>query len=75
MHSGAQGCGLFQTANNTAVMKDIQACQRGVISGMRTSFAVAALLIVAALAIAAGTWRHTLRNRDLPQEAELRVVK
>ena len=28
------GYGLFQTANNTAVMKDVRADQRGVISGM-----------------------------------------
>jgi len=87
------GYALFQTANNTAVMRDIRQDQRGVIagmlnlsrnlglisgasvmgavfafasstpdiatarsaavaSGMRTTFAVAALLIVAALAIA-----------------------
>jgi hypothetical protein len=89
------GYGLFQTANNTAVMTDIRADQRGVISGMlnlsrnlglitgasvmgavfalasattdittahpeavatgmRITFAVAAMLIVVALAIAVG---------------------
>jgi EmrB/QacA subfamily drug resistance transporter len=89
------GYALFQTANNTAVMKDIRQDQRGVVSGMltlsrnlglitgasamgalfalasgrtgieaaspeavatgmRTTFAVAAALIVLALAIAAG---------------------
>jgi hypothetical protein len=87
---------LFQTANNTAVMKDIPPDQRGVVSGllnlsrnlglitgasamgaafalasattditatspeavatgMRTTFAVAAVLIVAAIAIALGS--------------------
>jgi EmrB/QacA subfamily drug resistance transporter len=90
------GYGLFQTANNTAVMTDIRPDQRGVISGMlnlsrnlglitgasvmgavfalasatidittarpeavatgmRFTFAVAAILIVVALAIAAGS--------------------
>jgi EmrB/QacA subfamily drug resistance transporter len=90
------GYGLFQTANNTAVMTDIRPDQRGVISGMlnlsrnlglitgasvmgavfalgsattdittahpeavatgmRITFAVAAILIVVALAIAAGS--------------------
>ena len=71
---------LFQTANNTSVMAEVAADQRGVISGllnlsrnlglitggavfsrfedlatgMRATFGVAALLIFAALAIAAG---------------------
>jgi MFS family permease len=90
------GYGLFQTANNTAVMTDISADQRGVISGllnlsrnlgritgvsvmgavfalgaattdfttaqpeavatgMRTTFAVAAMLIVVAFALAVGS--------------------
>jgi EmrB/QacA subfamily drug resistance transporter len=90
------GYGLFQTANNTAVMTDLRPDQRGVISGMlnlsrnlglitgasvmgavfalasattdittappeavatgmRITFAVAAILIVAALAIAVGS--------------------
>jgi EmrB/QacA subfamily drug resistance transporter len=90
------GYGLFQTANNTAVMSDIRPDQRGVISGMlnlsrnlglitgasvmgavfalasatidlttarpeaiatgmRVTFAVAAILIVVALAIAVGS--------------------
>jgi hypothetical protein len=94
------GSGLFQTANNTAVMTDIQPDQRGVISGilnlsrnlgritdasamgavfalaskttdiitasseavatgMRTTFAVAALLIIFALAIAVGSLAFT----------------
>jgi MFS family permease len=95
----AVGYALFQTANNTAIMTDIRADQRGVISGvlnlsrnlglitgasvmgavfalasattdvttadpeaiatgMRTTFAVAGILIVIALAIAAGTYRR-----------------
>jgi MFS family permease len=106
------GYGLFQTANNTAVMTDVCPDQRGVISGMlslsrnlglitgasvmgavfalasatidtttarpeavatgmRITFEVAAILIVVALVIAVGTYRHTLRNRALAPEAEL----
>ena len=42
-----------------------------VAAGMRITFAVAAMLIVAALAIAVGTYRGTLRNRTLAPEAEL----
>jgi MFS family permease len=103
------GYALFQTANNTAVMMDIRADQRGVVSGllslarnlglitgasvmgavfalasgttdittappaavaagMRITFAVAALLIVVALAIAAGS--HALATRrPLPEDA------
>ncbi|MBY5335658.1 MFS transporter [Rhizobium leguminosarum] len=93
------GYQLFQAANNTAVMADVHADQRGVISGMlnlsrnlglitgasvmgavfafssgtpditaahpeavtsgmRMTFALAAALIIAALAIAAGTYRR-----------------
>jgi EmrB/QacA subfamily drug resistance transporter len=100
------GYALFMTANNTAVMTDVRADQRGVISGllslsrnlglitgasamgavfafaskaidittarpeaiatgMRITFAVAAMLIVVALAIAVKTYRRTLRNLDL----------
>jgi EmrB/QacA subfamily drug resistance transporter len=96
------GYGLFQTANNTAVMTEIRPDQRGVISGMlnlsrnlglitgasvmgavfafasaaidittappeavatgmRITFAVAALLIVAALAIAIGSRALAIR--------------
>ena len=40
-----------------------------VATGMRITFAVAAALIVVALAIAAGTYRRTLRNRELAPEA------
>lgn len=106
------GYGLFQTANNTAVMNAISPDQRGVISGMlnlsrnlgritgasvmgavfafasaaidittappeavatgmRTTFAVAALLIGVTLVIAVGTYLHTWCNEALAQEAEL----
>ncbi|NMM07494.1 MFS transporter [Polaromonas sp.] len=106
------GYALFMTANNTAVMTDVRADQRGVISGllslsrnlglitgasvmgavfafasvtadittalpeavasgMRITFAVAAILIVVALAIAVVTYRRTLRNLVLAPEAEL----
>ena len=98
------GYALFQTANNTAVMRDIRADQRGVISGMlnlsrnlglitgasvmgavfalasatidittarpeavaigmQVTFAVAAVLIVVAIAVAAGS--RALANRPL----------
>lgn len=71
------GYALFQAANNTAVMSDVRADQRGVVSGMlhlsrnlglitgasfmgavfsmggmRVTFAVATLIVVAALAVA-----------------------
>ena len=41
-----------------------------VATGMRITFAVAALLIVLALAIAVATYRRTLRNRALAPEVE-----
>ncbi|HTD05196.1 MAG TPA: MFS transporter [Undibacterium sp.] len=104
------GYQLFQAANNTAVMTDINPDQRGVISGllslsrnlglitgasvmgavfafasvatdittarpeaiatgMRITFAIAALLVIIALPIAVGIYRRTLRNRALAQEA------
>ncbi len=78
------GYALFQTANNTAVMKDVPPDQRGVVSGMlnlsrnlglvtgasfmgavfaatgmRITFAVASILIVAALAIAGRSARKS----------------
>jgi hypothetical protein len=40
---------------------------------MRITFAVAAILIVVALAIAVGTYRRTPRNRALAREAELQA--
>ncbi len=105
------GYGLFQTANNTAVMTDSSPDQRGVISGMlnlsrnlgritgasvmgalfafasattdittappeavatgmRITFAVAAMLIVVALALAVGTYRRTLWHRPPAPEAK-----
>jgi MFS family permease len=107
---------LFQAANNTAVVTDIRADQRGVISGMlslsrnlglitgasvmgavfalasatsnitmarpdaiaagmRITFAVAAILIVVALAIAIGAYRRTLRNRAIAPQAKLLADK
>ncbi len=95
---------LFQAANNTAIMLDINPDQRGVISGllslsrnlglitgasamgavfaitvatidittatpdavatgMRSTFTVAAMLMVVAMTIAIGTYRRTLRDR------------
>jgi EmrB/QacA subfamily drug resistance transporter len=42
-----------------------------VATGMRVTFAVAAILIVVALAIAVGTYRRTLGNRARAPEAEL----
>ncbi|HSL04546.1 MAG TPA: MFS transporter, partial [Nitrospiraceae bacterium] len=41
-----------------------------VATGMRITFAVAAILIVVALAIAAGTYRRTLRNQAIAPQAE-----
>ena len=46
-----------------------------VATGMRITFAVAAILIVVALAIAVGTYRRTLRNRALAPDAELQADK
>jgi EmrB/QacA subfamily drug resistance transporter len=46
-----------------------------VATGMRITFAVAAILIVVALAIAVGTYRRTLRNRVRAPEAELQADK
>lgn len=46
-----------------------------VATGMRITFAVAAILIVVALAIAVETYRRTLRNRARAPEAELQAAK
>lgn len=100
------GYALFQTANNTSVMKDVSPDHRGVVSamlnlsrnlglvtgasvmgavfalatastdiasappesvarGMQATFAVAAILVVIALAIATSTYRNSARNRGL----------
>ncbi|GJL67543.1 MAG: MFS transporter [Nitrospirales bacterium] len=108
------GYGLFQTANNTAVMTYISPDQRGATSGMlnlarnlgritgasvmgavfafasatidittarpeavamgmQITFGVAAMLIVVALALAIGTKRRTMHNRDLAPEAEFQT--
>ncbi len=104
------GYALFQTANNTAVMAEVGAGERGVISGMlnlsrnlglitgasvlgavfacasattdigaaspeavatgmRITFAVAAVLIVVALLIAAGAHRRASRERAVVAQA------
>jgi EmrB/QacA subfamily drug resistance transporter len=98
---------LFQAANNTAIMLNINPDQRGVISGllnlsrnlglitgasgmgavfalavatiditaaspdavatgMRSTFAVAAVLMIVAMTIAIGTYRRVLRDRERP---------
>jgi MFS family permease len=44
-----------------------------VAAGMRITFAVAAMLIVVALAIAVGAYRRTLRHRVLAPGAELQA--
>jgi MFS family permease len=108
------GYALFQTANNTAVMTDVGAEQRGVISGMlnlsrnlglitgaslmgavftlasgtadittahpdtvaaglRATFAVAAILVAAALAVAAANCRRNVRSRSLAPGSNLQV--
>ncbi|MDT3779988.1 MFS transporter [Nitrospira sp. MA-1] len=108
------GYGLFQTANNTAVMTDISPDQRGVTSGMlnlarnlgritgasvmgavfayasatidittahpeaiatgmQITFGVAVMVIVVALALAIGTNRRTLHNREFAPEAEFQA--
>jgi MFS family permease len=108
------GYALFQTANNTAVMTDVGAEQRGVISGMlnlsrnlglitgaslmgavftlasgtadittahpdtvaaglRATFAVAAILVAAALAVAAANCRRNVRSRALAPGSNLQV--
>jgi EmrB/QacA subfamily drug resistance transporter len=46
-----------------------------VATGLRITFAVAAILILVALAIAVGTYRRTLRNRALAPGAELQADK
>ena len=101
------GYALFQTANNTAVMADVNPEERGIVSGllnlsrnlglvtgasvmgavfaigsatadittaapeavatgMRTTFAVAALLVVAALSLAVGASRRASRTSAAP---------
>lgn len=64
---------VFALASATA---DITTAHpEAVATGMRITFAVAAMLIVVALAIAVGTYRRTLRNRVLAPEAELQADK
>jgi len=52
-------------AMGSATTNLMTAHPEAVAAGMRITFAVAAALIVVALAIAAGTYRRTLRNREL----------
>jgi hypothetical protein len=42
------------------------ASPEAVATGMRSTFAVAAMLMVLAMAIAVGTYRHRLRDRERP---------
>lgn len=65
---------VFALASATA---DITAAHpEAVAAGMRITFAVAAMLIFVALAIAAGTYRRALRNRALaPEHAAVNAGK
>ena len=59
---------VFALASGTT---DISTARpEAVATGMRFTFAVAALLIIAALAIAVGTYRRTMRNRVFVPKAE-----
>jgi MFS family permease len=51
------------------------ALPEAVATGMRITFAVAALVIVCAIGIALGTYPRTLRNRALAPDAELQADK
>jgi MFS family permease len=55
----------------SATIDPTTAPPEAVATGMRFTFAVAAILIVVALAIAVGTYRRTARNRALALEAEV----
>lgn len=55
----------------SAAMDITMARPEAVATGMQTTFAVAGLLIIVALAIAVGTYRRTWCNRALAREAEL----
>jgi len=72
--SGASGMGaVFATASATI---DITTARPdAVATGMRITFAVAAILIVVAIAIAIGAYRHTLRNRAIAPQAKLLADK
>jgi threonine/homoserine/homoserine lactone efflux protein len=53
--------GVFAFASTTI---DITTAHpSAIVTGMRITFAVAAILVVCALAIAVGTYRRTLRDR------------
>jgi hypothetical protein len=59
----------------SATIDVTRARPEAVATGMRITFAVAAILIVIALAIAVATYRRTSRNRALAPEAELSADK
>jgi MFS family permease len=68
--TGASAMGaVFALASATTDMTTAR--PEAVATGMRITFAVAAVLIVVALATAVGTYRRTLLNRPLAPEAEL----
>ncbi len=60
---------VFALASGTSDIKTAR--PEAVAGGMRVTFAVAALLIVVALALAVGTYRRTSRDRALATEAGL----
>jgi MFS family permease len=62
---------VFALASTTA---DITTARPAAVStGMRITFAVAAVLIVCAIMIAVGSYRRTMRNRALAPEVALRA--
>ena len=64
----------FAAATVDVAMADITTARpEAVATGMRITFAVAAILIVAALAIAVEIYRRSLRNRTLAPEAKLQA--
>jgi len=64
---------VFALASATA---DITTAHpEAVATGMRITFAVAAVLIVCAIVIARGSYRRTLRNRALAPDAALQADK
>jgi MFS family permease len=68
--TGASAMGaVFAFASATIDMTTAR--PEAVATGMRITFAVAAILVVVALATAVGTYRRTLLNRPLAPEAEL----
>jgi MFS family permease len=64
---------VFAAASGAIDMK--AAHPEDIAGGMQITFAVAAALIVVALAVALGAYRHTLRNRALGPQAGLQAAK